>query len=135
MPPAGLGQLHHWVTPKGGGIHDVVLGLFGMEHAKAIVVLGGNDHVLLTGLDRQPSPSVRVELRGVEAGRQAFVLIHADQGVLHDPLADPGNAPAFPAPGGQCIQPPVNEHAKARLAPPVEPRIETGLIALPAAGR
>ena len=61
-----------------------------VEHAEAVVVLGGEDHILHAGIFHGVGPLLRVELRGVELVGQSpvpvFILIERARSVLRDPV-------------------------------------------------
>ena len=73
---------------EGSGGDDVEGVRLGIEHGKAVVVLGGDDDVLHAGRFGERHDVVGVEAGGVELRGERLVVGHRDGGVVHDPLAD-----------------------------------------------
>ncbi len=104
---AGLHVLPHQVaagTSPGG----VVGGLLGVPQQEALVMLGGHNHVLHPGLPGQAGPVARATGLGLPGAGQLLVLLDGDALPVHDPLV------AFKL----GVEPPVHEHAEARVVPP-----------------
>ena len=91
-----------------GCIGDLPLRVVGIEHAEAVVVLGGHDHVLHPCTLGQVRPLVRLELRRVELRRQLRVLILGDLAHGANPLAL----------AEQRVDAPVDEHAELGFPEP-----------------
>src|SRR6185436_8317743 len=86
------------------------------------------DHdVLHTGRLGDAHPFFGVELHRVELGRKLFVISARNICPLHDPLADTIGTHAFVLTSRDRIETPVDEHAKARLAPPTHALIALSL--------
>ena len=97
-------------------VHDVVVGLFRVEHAEAVVMLGDQHQVLHPRLPGDPDPRVGVEAGRVEMPVELVILL---DGHLGSPRpADLGSLEAHRAP--------MYEHAEPRVAPPGEPRLVAG---------
>ena len=97
---------------------------FESKMAEAVVVLGGDDDVLHPRVLRRLHPRLGVELHGVEL--RARTSRTRRTGMLrarHDPLAARRRPLAVPVPGRHGVEPPVDEHPEARVAPPCHPRI------------
>src|SRR5712672_532507 len=95
-----------------GSIRDLVIREGRIEHAEAIVMLGGKDHVLLAGSTGQIDESVSIELNWIESLGKLPVLRFRDAAGswLH-------NRPrGFDA--GERIRSPVNEHSEFRISIP-----------------
>ena len=69
MLVAGLSKLRGHIAPKRRGVHDVVLRHIRMEHGKALVMLGGEYHVLHPGFFGGAHPFLRVEEDRIERAR------------------------------------------------------------------
>src|SRR5688500_20363504 len=95
------------------------------------LVRWGDGEVLLRGALGEADPLGGVELDRVELLSELLILVHWDARAEHDPLAEPGDALAFPLSGGDGVEPPVDEHAEARFAPPAQPGVGLGVSALP----
>src|SRR5712672_4636286 len=95
-----------------GSIRDLVICEGRIEHAEAIVMFGGKDHVLLAGSTGQIDEGVRIELNWIESLGEPPVLRFRDAagGWIHD------RPRGFDA--GERIRSPVNEHSKFRVAIP-----------------
>ncbi len=117
LAAAGVGHLAHHVTAQRRG-HDVEVGLVRIEEAEAVVVLGGDDQVPHAGALGEAGPGTRVEVGRREVGAEAVVLVERDLGRGADPLGVVGAA--VPLAGRDGVKAPVDEHAEARLAPPVQ---------------
>src|SRR5258708_4226749 len=91
---------------------DLVFGVGRVEHAEAVVVFGGEDHVLLACSASQIDEGLRVELSWIEALWERAVLRFSNAARLgsHD---GPGRLDA-----GQRGRPPVDEHAEFGVAVP-----------------
>src|SRR5258705_13673927 len=95
-----------------GSIRDLVIREGRIEHAEAIVMFGGKDHVLLASSTGQIDEGVWIELNWIESLGELPVLRFRDAagGWLHD------RPRGFDA--GEGIRSPVNEHSKFRVAIP-----------------
>ena len=82
--------------------------------------------VLHAGVLGELRPSVGVELHRIELPGELLVVRDRDARLVHDPLADAGVALALPFAGRQGVEPPVDEHAEFRLAPPGQARFARG---------
>ncbi len=122
MPRAGGGQFLQRIALERRGVHDVVRAGLGAVHREAVVMLAGDDDVLHAGVLGHLHPLLGIELHRIELRGQLLVLLDRDLGPVHDPLADAGDLLALPFPGGNGIQPPVDEQAELGLAEPVHPR-------------
>jgi hypothetical protein len=107
--PALVGERLQDVLPVRCALDDVPVAHLRVVHGEAVVVLAGDRDVAhARGLGRR-HPRRRVELHGIEHGRQvALVLGHGDALVLHHPLAVPAHR----------IGTPMDEEAEARLLEP-----------------
>ena len=83
---AGAGELADHVTPERGG-RRLVIGRVGVEQCEAVVVLGGEDHVLLAGVASEVDPLGGVEALGRELLRERLVLAQRDRLDRHLDLA------------------------------------------------
>ena len=111
---------------EGGGSDDVEgIGL-GIEHGKAVVVLGGNNDVFLASGFGERDDVMRIEASGVEFRRKSFIVGYRDGGAVHDPLADTGDLFAVPGSCGDRVEPPVDEHAETGRPPPLHTCIALG---------
>ena len=124
LPPAGVGQFLHDVAFKRGR-HDVEVGVFGVEQAEAVVVLGGDDDVLGPGILGDPDPLVGIEFHRIELLHKLFVLLQRDLAALANPFGVIG--PAFPLASGHGVDAPVDEHPETGVAPPFHPLVAFGL--------
>ena len=105
------------------GIHNVVGAYLRTIHGKAIMVLRRNHDVLHARVLGDADPLVSVKFCGIKLFGELLVFRHRDLGAIHDPFADARDGLALPLPGWYGVQPPMNEHSKTGLAPPIEPRI------------
>ena len=119
-----LGDVGAWVAMEGAARRgDLVVRELGVEHAEAVVVLGGEHHVLHAGILRGLGPLSRIEGRGIEAGLQRFVVAHVLRVGLavRRVAAAPGlilraDAPALHhAP--LAVWPPVHQQAELQVLP------------------
>ncbi len=85
------------------------------------MVLSGDGDVAHSRFFRQQNPLVGVELNGVELLHQLLILVDGDLSVVHDPLADTGDALAFPLTCRDGVKTPMDEHAELCLSPPSKP--------------
>ena len=70
----GLGDVGPFVGVKRTVLRrDLVVGLRRVEHAKAIMMLGGKNHVTHAGVLRRARPLLRVELLRVKSLAQVFI--------------------------------------------------------------
>ena len=120
---AFLGQLLKRVALERRRIDDVERVRLRIEHREAVVMLRGDHDVFHARRLGQRNNIVGAEARWVELRCQCLVIRYRDRGIVHDPLADARNLLTVPGAGRDRIQPPMDEHAKARLAPPLHPRI------------
>jgi hypothetical protein len=123
VPIAGLGQLGHDVALEGGG-HDVVVGVLRVEEAEAVVMLARDHDVLHARVTGGPGPLVGVEANRVEPLQELIVGVDRDLRRVPDPLAVV--LLLAPLARGDGVEPPVDEQAEPRLAPPVHSLI--GLV-------
>ena len=119
---AGSGQFFDDVPMEwavGGG--DLVAVRLGVEFAEAVVVPAGEDEVFHAGGLGDGHPRVRIEIGGIEVAVEIVINLDGDLRAVR-PVAAP-LAAARPTDLGalEADRPPVDEQAKARLAPPVEP--------------
>ncbi len=96
-----------------GGLRGLVIGVFGIKKAEALVVLRGHDEVFHPGLFRVPRPFLRVVQVGVEEVEIFLILFVRYALVVSDPFVT----------GGERVEAPVDEHAEPRLGPPLHPRL------------
>src|SRR3954468_13449097 len=89
-----------------------------MEHGEAVVMLGGDHHVLLSGGFSGANPALGIEIDWVKLLRKLFIFRYGNFRAVHDPLADARNLAAFPFARRDRVEPPVNEHPEARIAKP-----------------
>ena len=100
------------------------IGVFRVVHAKAIVMLGGENHILHTGIVHDVSPLRRVESHGVKHVFQPeipfLVFIVGDVGAAANPVnIFRADAPAL-YDAGHAIQAPVEYYTKLQVTPLVE---------------
>src|SRR4051794_4470375 len=62
---------------------------------------------------------MRIEARWIELARESLVIGNRNGASIHNPFADARNLFAIPRACGNRVESPVNEHAKARRAPPL----------------
>jgi len=99
---------------------DLVIGVFGVEHAEAVVVLGGEHDVTHAGLAGGFGPPVRVEPVRVEGGLQVFIFLLV-LGVVF--ILSPAPAFVFRADGPGlhdaplAVRPPVHQQAELQVLP------------------
>ena len=105
-PGSGQEVGHH--VPAQGGVGGLEVGILAVEQAEAVVVLGGEDDILHPCPSGGFDPLCRVVVRGGELPEigQVVLLRHL-LGAAH-PLP----------PGGDGVQPPVDEHAEPGPAEP-----------------
>jgi hypothetical protein len=114
---AGVGQLFdHVAAERRFGARDLVVGEPGIEHAEAVVVLGGEHHVSHAGGFGGLGPLAGVELDGIEPLVEIVVDLDGDRALAS---AAPPFAPARPADLGalEAHRPPVHEQAELELPP------------------
>jgi hypothetical protein len=88
---AGFGEfLDH--VPLEGRVHDVVVGLFGVPEAEAVVVFGGEHHVFHAGGLGDGDPFIGVELGGVEAFVEVVVFLDGVCAPRDQPISWPVRA-------------------------------------------
>ena len=86
-------------------------------------MLGRQDDILLPRLFRQLDDLLGIVFDRIELPGKLLVFADWNLGAQHDPLADAGDVLAIPNTRRDGIYPPVDEHAKLRLAPPIQTRI------------
>jgi hypothetical protein len=127
LGPQGVGDLPYQIAVE--QVAGIVVGEFGVVQGEALVVLGGEHHILAAGLFGELGPGAgeaglglefRHCLRGVGVGVRAHPLL--------DPFEPAGVAdhPAVPIAGQTRVEPPMDEHPEARLAPPAHPLVACG---------
>ena len=84
------------------------------------MVLGGDHDVLGSCAFGDRHPLVSVELDRVELPGQRLVFGDGNLSAVHDPFAESGDGFAFPLAGRHGIESPMDEHAEAGLAPPLQ---------------
>jgi hypothetical protein len=94
-----------------------------IEDREAVVVLARDHDVLHPRVLGDAHPLPGVELDGVELAYELLVLGGGDLQVLHDPLADLLVALSLVLPGGDRVEPPVDEHPETGVAPPGHARV------------
>ncbi len=107
-PAAGLGQ-HGEHVPPVRRVRHLVVGLRGVPHAEAVVVLGGEAEVLHAGRLQRVEPALGVVAARVELGDELLVVAP-----LHAPAPQD-----LLVPRRDRVQPPVHEQAEALLEEPV----------------
>ena len=70
-------------------VHDVEIGLLRVEHAKAVVVLGGEDDVFHAGVFGDFDPLVGVELHRVESLVEVIVFLDGTCALRDQPISVP----------------------------------------------
>ena len=105
------------------GVVDVVRAGLRVEHGEAVVMLRRDHDVLHARILGHLHPCVGVELHRIELRGQLLVVGHRNLAAVHDPLADAADLFAVPGSGGHGVEPPVDEHAEPRLAPPGHPLV------------
>jgi len=109
-----------------GGCDDVEgIGL-GIEHGKAVMVLGGDNDVLLASGFGEGDYVMRIEACGVEFRRKSFIVGYRDGSAVHNPLADTGNLLAVPCACRDGVKAPVDKHAESGRPPPLHTCIALG---------
>ena len=81
------GQLGYDVALERGGIHDVVISAFAVEHREAVVVTGSDADVPGSGGFDGTHPFGCVEIGGIEAPGHLAVLLVGQSVVVQGPLA------------------------------------------------
>ena len=112
---AGVRHRAHDVA-RVGRPHHVEVRLLRVPQTEAVVVLRGDHEIAHAGVGRERGHPVGIELDRIEAAEELPVFVDGDLRVVANPLAVI-RAPA-PLAGEQRVEPPVHEHAEARLAPP-----------------
>jgi len=107
LRPEGVEIFPHQIPAAGG--HRRVIGQFRVEQAEAVVVLGGEHGILHSGPFGGFGPFFRVVFRRVKGVEVGLVLFVGHPLVLLDP---------FP-PGGDGVQPPVDEHSEPGPREPI----------------
>ena len=120
---ARIGQLFERIALERGGL-DAPIGLVRAEHAKAVVVLGGDDDIFHPGVLGEAHPLFGVEPHGVELARELLVLGYRHLGFFEKPLAVIGLA--VPLAGGHGINPPMDEQPEPGVAEPGHPLVALG---------
>ncbi len=92
-----------------GGVDRLVVGVLRVPEAEALVVLGGDDEVPHARLLRRSRPGFGVVEVGVEVIEVGLIRFVGDAFTVLHPLVS----------GRQGIQPPVDEHAKPVVNPPL----------------
>ena len=112
----GFDVFGHQIPPR-SLFRSRVVGQLGVEHTETFVMLGGHHHVFLAGLLGEFRPGPRgVRLR-LESFGQLLVFGDRNRFVLHGPFVTPQSA----------VKAPVNEHAEARLVPPLHAALAIGV--------
>ena len=83
-------------------------------------MLRGDREVTHPGVFREFYPAGGIEVLRIKFRREFFVGRDGNLFAKHQPLADVGHAFPFPDTGGNRIEPPVDKHAEAGIAPPFE---------------
>ena len=100
----------HKIAPA-GGICTLIIRQLGIKQAETVMVLGGQHNILHARPLRAPSPVAGIiSLRG-ELLHILLILLCGDLCLAHVPFAASGNR----------IEPPVQEHPKARVLEPLYP--------------
>ena len=105
---AGLHVCSHQIT-LGRRLGGRELGHLAVKERKAIVVASREHHVAHVGLFGQPHPGIGIIFLWCEFGRQRSVFLVGDVLLVHHPLA----------PGRDRVDSPMDEHAIARVMPPL----------------
>ena len=115
---AGGRQLSKRVALERRGVINIVTIDFAMKHGKAVVMLGGDDHVFHARRLSERHPLLGVEFFGIKLLGVTRISGDGDFGVVHDPFAEAGDLLAVVTAGRHGIDAPVDEHAEAGGAPP-----------------
>ena len=83
---ASVGQFLQHIAAEGGGIHDIVAVLGGMEHGEAVVVTRGEGDVAGARLTYGLHPLLGIEPHGIEAGGRLGVLVFVELAGVEIPL-------------------------------------------------
>ena len=103
-------EFPHKIAPA-GGICTLIIRQLGIKQAETVMVLGGQHNILHARPLRAPSPVAGIiSLRG-ELLHILLILLCGDLCLTHVPFAASGNR----------IEPPVQEHPKARVLEPLYP--------------
>ena len=117
----------------GRRLHDVVIADLGIKHRKAVVMLGGDDDVSHAGFFGEFDPGIGIELHRIEMAGDIFAIIldwNLQDGRLNV-LGIPAALSALVNIPQPRINAPMNEHAKASLAPRGKPLISLCLHRIP----
>jgi len=71
---AFIGQLFQNIPLEGRGIHHIIIGFFGIEQAKTIVMFAGDHDVFHPSILGRLNPIFRIEFYGIEAWGELFIL-------------------------------------------------------------
>ena len=135
MARTRIGEFADDVALERRRLGDGVVGDLRVPQAEAVMVLGGDDDVLLAGLGGEAHPRFGVEVDGLELSGEGRVLGDGDALAVHNPLADAWHELAVPPAGGDSVKAPVEEEAEPCVAPPVEARVSLGTGRCPWPGR
>ena len=107
-------------------VDDIPIGNGRVEQGEAVVMLAGDDDILHAGRLGEPHPGLRIVLGGIELLGILTIVGHGDLLMQHDPLADAVGPLAIMRPGRHGVDAPVDEEAKAGLAPPGHALVAVG---------
>ena len=114
--PRGIQKLPDEIPP-GGGVGGLEVRVRAVIEAEAVVVFGGEDHILGSRVPDGPHPLAHITVRGVKFVNQGIIVLLGDKFLTADPLP----------PGGDGIEAKVDKHTKTGLGEPLHP----ALIRLP----
>jgi len=120
---AGGGEVLERVVGVGCGLDDIPIAGFGIEHGKAVVMLGRDDDIFYAGGLGEFDPLDGIEIRRIEFLSIRLIFGHWYLAVIHDPFTNAVNPFALVCSSGHGINTPVDEQAKARFAPPSHARV------------
>jgi len=93
-----------------GGVGHLVIGVFRVPEAEALVMFGSDDRIFHAGCFRHPSPLAGIEEVGVEVVKIFLVLLVGQTLVIFYPFVA----------GGKSVKAKVDEQAEAGVGPPFE---------------
>ena len=113
-----FGELLHDVALEWRG-HHVVLTHGAVPKCKAVVVLGGDDYILHTGITGEICPLLGIKLHRIELRHKRLLIDdRINLSILQEPFTNATNFLSVPRARRRGVQTKVDEHSKARRSPP-----------------